>query len=300
MKRLFDEGLIKEAVLLGDAAAIEKNVRAMSLHGNAVKVLNIDDVVRDVRYRNEYRRARNLSVLEGETLNDAMKDPVVAGSMLLRFGEVDCLIAGLSTSSAHVLSTGINIIKADRRFGVITSFLLMYTDNPALGENGLLLVADPVVNPDPSIGVLCKIAEAAAYFTREFLGMSPKIAFLSYSTKGSGHGKSVDKMRISAERSREKLGDAVVDGELQLDAAVVPSIASKKAPRSPLGGRANVLIFPNLDAANIGSKLVQFFGNAKLIGPIIFGLNRTFNDISRGADVLDIMNLAIISQLQAV
>jgi phosphate acetyltransferase len=300
VRRLADEGLIREAVLLGNPEKIRENARALSLDSGIYRTHDIDNLVKDVRYRNEYRKARNLSVLEGEILDDAMRDPVVIGSILLRFGEVDCLIAGLQTYTAHVLSTGINIIKADRQFGVVTSFLLIYTDNPQMGENGLILIADPVVNPDPSIGVLCKIAEAAAYFTGTFLNMQPRIAFLSYSSRGSGFGKSVDKMRIAAERTREKLGDAVVDGELQLDASIIPGIAKQKVPDSPLGGRANILIFPNLDSANIGSKLVQFFGNAKLIGPIIFGLNRPFNDISRGADESDIVNLAIISQLQAV
>ena len=300
VRRLSDEGLIKEAVLLGNPDTIRANARAMSLDEGIYRTHDIDALVQDVRYRNEYRKARNLSVLEGEILNDAMRDPVVVGSILLRFGEVDCLIAGLRTYTAHVLSTGINIIKADRQFGVVTSFLLIYTDNPQLGENGLILIADPVVNPDPSIGVLCKIAEAAAYFTGTLLDIQPRISFLSYSSKGSGYGKSVDKMRIAADRTRDKLGNAVVDGELQLDASIIPAIARQKVPDSPLGGKANILIFPNLDSANIGSKLVQFFGNAKLIGPIIFGLNRPFNDISRGADESDIVNLAIISQLQAV
>lgn len=300
MKRLADEGLIREAVLLGNPDIIRGNAGRVSLESGIYRTIDIDALVKDARYGNEYRKARNLSVLEGEILDDAMKDPVAVASILLRLGEVDCLIAGLRTYTAHVLSTGINIIKADRRFGVVTSFLLIYTDNPELGENGLILIADPVVNPDPSIGVLCKIAEAAAYFMENFLNIPPRVAFLSYSSKGSGIGKSVDKMRIAAERTREKLGGAMVDGELQLDAAIVQEVAKQKAPESPLGGTANILVFPNLDAANIGSKLVQFFGNAKLIGPIIFGLNRPFNDISRGADESDIVNLAIISQLQAV
>ncbi len=300
VRRLAGEGLISHAVFLGGVDSIRENAAAVSLDEKHYTVCDVDSLVNSGHYRNEYRKARNLSVLEGTILDDAMVDPVVLGSLLLRMGEVDCLIAGLKTTTAHVLSTGINIIKADRRFGVVTSFLLVYTDNPALGENGLILIADPVVNPDPSVGVLCKIAEAAGHFSREFLGMSPRIAFLSYSSKGSGSGKSVDKMRIAAERTREKLKGVPVDGELQLDAAIVPAVANHKAPGGPLEGNANILIFPNLDAANIGSKLVQFFGNVKLIGPIIYGLNRPFNDISRGADELDIYNLAIISQLQAM
>lgn len=299
VKKLSDEGLIREALLLGRAETINSNAKAVGLASGSYRAIEIHSIVKDPRFRNEYRKARSLSVLEGELMDDALADPVVGGSLLLRFKEADCLIAGLVHSTAHVLSTGIHIIKANRQFGVVTSFLLIFTDNPELGENGMVLIADPVVNPDPSVGVLCKIADAAAYFMENFLGIKGRIAFLSYSTKGSGKGKSVDKMRIAAERTADKLKNCVVDGELQLDAAVVPSIARMKAPQSALGGRANILIFPNLDSANIGSKLVQFFGRAKLIGPIIFGLNMPFNDISRGADETDLVNLAIISQLQS-
>jgi phosphate acetyltransferase len=299
IKKLSDEGLIREAILLGKRDVINAQARATGIPDNMYRVIEIETILREPRYRNEYRKARSLSVLEGELLDDALSDPVVGGSLLLRFDEADCLIAGLMNSTAHVLSAGIHIIKANRQFGVVTSFLLIFTDNPELGDNGLVLIADPVVNPDPSVGVLCKIAEAAAYFMENFLGIKARIAFLSYSTKGSGMGKSVDKMRIASERTAEKLKECAVDGELQLDAAVIPSIARIKAPQSPLGGKANILIFPNLDAANIGSKLVQFFGRSKLIGPIIFGLNKPFNDISRGADETDLVNLAIISQLQS-
>jgi phosphate acetyltransferase len=299
IKKLSDEGLIREAILIGNKHVIDGNARATGIPNSLYRVIEIGTILRETRYRNEYRKARSLSVLEGELLDDALSDPVIGGSLLLRFDEADCLIAGLVNSTAHVLSAGIHIIKANRQFGVVTSFLLIFTDNPELGDNGLVLIADPVVNPDPSVGVLCKIAEAAAHFMENFLGIKARIAFLSYSTKGSGMGKSVDKMRIASERTAEKLKECAVDGELQLDAAVIPSIARIKAPQSPLGGKANILIFPNLDAANIGSKLVQFFGRSKLIGPIIFGLNKPFNDISRGADETDLVNLAIISQLQS-
>ncbi len=299
VKKLSDEGLIGEAILLGERDAITRNARAIELASDSYRIIEMASILKDSRFRSEYRKARSLSVLEGELLDDALEDPVVAGALLLRFNEADCLIAGLTHSTAHVLSTGIHVIKANRQFGVVTSFLLIFTDNPEIGENGLVLIADPVVNPDPSVGVLCKIAEAAAYFMEKYLGINGRIAFLSYSTKGSGKGKSVDKMRIAAERTAEKLTNCIVDGELQLDAAVVASIARIKAPQSPLEGKANILIFPNLDSANIGSKLVQFFGRAKLIGPIIFGLNRPFNDISRGADETDVVNLAVISQLQS-
>ncbi len=299
VKKLSEERLIREAILLGGRDAISANARAVGLSSGSYRVIEMPYIVKDSRFRSEYRKARSLSVLEGDLMDDALADPIVGGALLLRFNEADCLIAGLTHSTAHVLSTGIHIIKANRQFGVVTSFLLIFTDNPELGENGLVLIADPVVNPDPSVGVLCKIADAAAYFMENFLGINGRIAFLSYSTKGSGKGKSVDKMRIAAERTAEKLKNCVVDGELQLDAAVVGSIAHLKAPQSPLNGKANILIFPNLDSANIGSKLVQFFGRSKLIGPIIFGLNRPFNDISRGADETDVVNLAIISQLQS-
>ncbi len=227
-----------------------------------------------------------------------MKNPVVIGALLLFLGEADGFIGGVRTRTAEILSTGINIIKANRRVGVITSFCLIQTEERGIGENGLIMIADPVVNPDPSVGVLCKIAEASVKFSREFLGIKPRVAFLSYSTKGSAEGKSVEKMRVATEMAMSKAPEITIDGELQLDAAILPDVAGQKAPDSPLEGKANILIFPNLDAANIGSKLIQYFGNARLIGPIIFGLNKPYNDISRSADESDIYNLAIITQLQ--
>ncbi len=298
---LIKDGLLKEALLLGDKDEIEKHANSISCDFNNIKIIDIDTVKNNRRYREEYRKARNLSKLEGEILDQAMIDPIAVGALLLLLGEADGFIGGIKTPTAKILSTGINTIKANKRIGVITSFCIIQTDDKNIGENGLLLIADPVVNPDPSVGVLCKIAQASVKFSREALNIKPRIAFLSYSTKGSSVGKSVDKMRVAVEMVRNKAPEITVDGELQLDAAILPHIAEKKAPGdNQLEGSANTLIFPNLDAANIGSKLIQYFGNARLIGPIIYGLNKPYNDISRGADESDIYNLAIFTQLQAI
>ncbi len=298
VNRLINDGLLKEALLIGDKGEIEKNAKSISCKLKGIKIINIEEINTE-RYREEYRKARNLSILEGEILDQAMKDPIVAGTLLLLLGEADGFIGGLRTATAKILSTGINTIKPNKRIGVITSFCLIQTEDKNIGENGLLLIADPVVNPDPSVGVLCKIAEASVKFSKELLGIKPRVAFLSYSTKGSSEGKSVEKMKVATEMVMSRAPEITVDGELQLDAAILPHIAEKKAPDSPLKGTANTLIFPNLDAANIGSKLIQYFGNARLIGPIIYGLNKPFNDISRGADESDIYNLSIFTQLQA-
>lgn len=295
--RLRAEGLIGEAILLGDREVISRGLREFGSPSD-VSVRDISSFRGDERYRNEYRIARNLSVLEGEALDRALMNPVAVGALMLRTGEAECFMGGVRTSTAEIVSTGIGIIKADRRVGVVTSFCIVITEEESLGERGAIVIADPVVNPDPTVGVLCKIAETAVPFARRFLGMRPRIAFVSYSTKGSGSGRSVDKMRIAAERTRARLPEVDVDGELQLDAAISPEVASRKAPGSPLGGRANILIFPNLDSANVASRLFRFFGRAALIGPIIFGLNRPYNDISRSATVGDICNLAVVTQLQ--
>ncbi|MCU0820873.1 MAG: phosphate acyltransferase [Spirochaetes bacterium] len=297
--RLTREGLLKEAILIGNRDEILKKAGSNSRSSAGITVKDPEDLKNDQRLRQEYRRARNLSVLEGEILDQAMSDPIVLGALLLMLGEADGFIGGIKNPTAKILSTGINIIKANKRIGVITSFCIIQCENRNIGENGLLLIADTAVNPDPSVGVLCKIAEASVKFSRELLSIKPRVAFLSYSTKGSSSGKSVDKMRMAMEMVIQKAPEITVDGELQLDAAIIPEVAMLKAPDSPLKGRANTLIFPNLDAANIGSKLIQHFGNARLIGPIIFGLNKPYNDISRGADESDVYNLAIITQLQA-
>lgn len=299
VSKLIQDGLLKEAILIGKKDEIKKKADSISCGMEGFVIKEAKSLHDDNRLRQEYRRARNLSVLESEILDEAMNDPVVLSALLLLIGEADGFIGGIKTPTARILSNGINIIKPNRRIGVITSFCIIQTAYKGIGENGLFLIADPVVNPDPSVGVLCKIAEASVKFSRELLGMKPRVAFLSYSTRGSSEGRSVDKMRVATEMVMHKAPEITVDGELQLDAAILPDIAEIKAPDSPLKGRANTLIFPNLDAANIGSKLIQLFGNAKLIGPIIFGLNKPYNDISRGADESDIYNLAIITQLQA-
>lgn len=291
------DGLIREAILLGEEENINGVIKSMHAPKKGISVLGIKSISRKPEFWEEYRKARNLSRLEHEIVETAMNNPVILASLMLKLGQVDCFIGGIRTNTAEVLSAGINIIKADRRVGVITSFCVIETENTSVGENGLFVIADPVVNPDPSVGVLCKIAEAASQFMKNFLHIDPRIAFLSYSTKGSGSGKSVEKMQIAAERAQMKMPEIIVDGEIQLDAAILPEIALKKDPLGRLKGRANVFIFPNLDSANIGSKILQYFGNAKLIGPIIFGLNKPFNDISRSATSDDVCNLSIITQL---
>jgi len=295
--RLRADGLVREAILLGQSESIGRQLRPFGVR-EGITVADSRALANTARYRDEYIRARNLSVLENEILAAAMSNPVVQGALMVRMGEADGFIGGVRTSTMEILSHGIHIIKAERSIGVVTSLCVISSPDRSIGSDGLLVIADPVVNPDPSVGVLAKIAEAAAGFARSFLRITPRIAFLSYSTKGSGGGKSVEKMRLAAARAKERMPETVIDGELQLDAAISPEVAAHKAPGSALGGKANILIFPNLDSANIGSKILGFFGNATLIGPIIYGLKRPYNDISRAARVEDIINLSIITQLQ--
>ncbi|HNU90844.1 MAG TPA: phosphate acyltransferase [Spirochaetota bacterium] len=294
--RLAGDGLIGRAVMLGDRSILERVAGHKAGPGGVITIFDGNELTADARYREEYRRARGLGSLEGEILDRAMRDPVVLGALMLRLGIVDGFIGGVRTTTADILRTGISVIKADRRVGVVTAFSVVTARE---GDDGIYVIADPVVNPDPTAGVLCKIAEAAAVFSRRFLGMNPRIAFLSYSTRGSGAGRSVDKMRLAAARARERMPEIVADGELQLDAALSPDVAKSKAPGSPVEGRANVLVFPNLDSANIGVKLIQRFGSALVIGPVIYGLDRTYNDISRAATVEEIVNLALLTQLQS-
>jgi phosphate acetyltransferase len=296
--RLKSDGLIGEAVLLGRRDAIMDAARRAGASLEGCAVMDIEEMSAEGRYRDECRKARRFSVLEDGMVRQAVSNPVVLGALMLRLGEADGFLGGIRTTTAEILSTGIGIIKADRREGVVTSFSIVMTGNREIGENGLLVLADPAVNPDPGAGVLCRVAEAAARFARRYLDMAPRIAFLSYSTLGSASGKSVEKVRLAAERARKRMPETEVEGELQLDAAVSPGVRAGKAPRSAMKGSANILIFPNLDSANIGSKLLQYVGGASVIGPVIYGLGRPFNDLSRAATAEDIYNCAIITQLQ--
>jgi phosphate acetyltransferase len=244
----------------------------------------------------ELRGHRGMSPADAEA---HAADPVMAAALSLRGGRVDGVVAGADTATAHVLRASLWCVgTAEGMKTVSSSFYMSFPDLMGTGP-GVLTYADGGVVPDPDADQLADIAVAAVVGHRAVVGTEPRVAFLSYSTLGSAGGPSVEKVRAALATFRQRMPDVVADGELQLDAAIVPGVAARKAPGSPVEGRANILIFPDLDAGNIGYKLTQRLAGAAALGPILQGLRRPVNDLSRGCSSEDVVEVACVTALLA-
>ena len=245
----------------------------------------------------ELRRRRGLSLVEATKI---LENPLYYAAMMTRQGEVDGFVAGASHTTPDVARAAIQCLGVDEKIGIASSCFVMQVPDSNFGEEGTFIFADCGIVPEPSPQQIASIAISNAELAKEVLGINPKVALLSYSTKGSSHGRAIDKVAEALKIARQARPDLLIDGELQVDAAIVPEVARIKCPDSILAGKANVLIFPDLDAGNIGYKLVQRLAKARAIGPLIIGLNRPCSDLSRGCNAEDIVDCVAITAIRAL
>ncbi len=245
----------------------------------------------------ELRKAKGMT--EEEAAKKA-QDPLYLGCLMIKNGDADGELAGARGTTADTIRPAFQILKTKPGVGIVSGAFLMFTPATELGEGGFLVFADCAVNPCPNATELAQIAISTAETARTLAGIEPRVAMLSFSTKGSAKHELVDKVTEATRIAHELAPDLALDGELQADAALVEKVGALKAPGSAVAGKANVLVFPDLQAGNIGYKLVERFSGANAIGPILQGIAAPVNDLSRGCKVQDIVQMIIITANQAI
>ncbi len=299
-EKILAEGISKIA-LVGNEAEIKERASKLevSLEGaifyDPNNCATIDITAEQLRKRREKK---------GMTFETAkatlMSDPRFFAAMLVSQGRVDGMVAGSNSPTSQVLRAAILVIGPKEGLKTVSSSFIMITNTPEFGDNGVFIYSDGGVIPNPTALQLADIAISSAEKARLTAGMKePKVAFLSFSTKGSADGESVTKVREAIEILKQRNVDFDFDGELQLDAAIVPEVAASKAPGSKVAGYANVLIFPDLDSGNIGYKMTQRLAKAKALGPLIQGLASPVHDLSRGCSVDDIVEVVAITAVES-
>lgn len=288
---------ISDIILIGNRAEILRTAGDIDLTGAII--IDSETTEKRIEYGvafYELRKAKGTTLAQA---NELMKDPVYFGIMMLQQGDADGLISGAVHSTADTLRPALQIVKAARETKLVSTFFIMDIPNCEYGENGVLLFSDCALNENPNAEQLSEIAIASARTMQGLLGIEPIVAMLSYSTFGSAKSTLTEKVVQAVRLAKEKAPDLLIDGEMQVDAALVQSVAELKAPHSRVAGKANILIFPDLNAGNIGYKLTERMAKAKAYGPITQGLAKPINDLSRGCKAEDIVGVIAITAVQA-
>jgi len=286
-------------ILLGDHHKIEKKIYKLGLDLTDLDMVNPVDFPKMPEYISFYCRMRKDHFVSKKVAHMVLKKSLNLGALMVRLEDADGMVAGADNLTASVLKSGILMIGLKEDVSIPSSFFIMATPDDSLGEKGFFIFADGAVNPDPTPSQLAEIAISSARSAKIVLGWEPRVALLSFSTKKSASHPLVDKVIRATQIVQEKAPHLLVDGDLQADAAIIPEVARKKVKESKVAGRANVLIFPDLNAANIAYKLVQYIAHSRAYGPILQGFNRPINDLSRGATIKDILTIISLTVIQA-
>lgn len=295
-RKIADEGFAK-VILIGN----RENLKTVSdIDISDIDVIDPENSEKFEEYVQAFYELRKAKGMTEEKARETMKDNIYYGTMMIKQGDADGLVAGSVCSTADTLRPSLQIIKTAPGVKLVSSFFIMQVPNCELGEDGMFLFSDCGLNTNPNAEELSEIAISSANTWNQLIGTEPRVAMLSYSSLGSAPltemtGKVIEATKLV----KEKMPDLAVDGELQLDASIVPSVGSKKAPESKVAGKANILIFPDLNAGNIGYKLVERLAKAEAYGPVTQGIAKPVNDLSRGCKADDIVGVVAITAVQA-
>ncbi len=294
------EERLANIVMVGKEEKIRDGAGWLDLDLDKVTIVDPDNTDKLDAYVNIlYECRKHKGMTEEKAREILLNDYLTFGVVMVKAGEADGMVAGCCHATADVLRPSLQILKTAPGTKLVSGFFIMEVPDCEYGENGLFVFSDCGLNQDPTPEEMAEIAASSAASFKKLIGANPVIAMLSHSTKGSAHHPLVDKV-IEAERiAMERYPELVLDGELQTDAAIVPKVAKSKAPGSPVAGRANVLIFPNLDCGNISYKLVERLGKANAYGPMLQGIARPVNDLSRGCSWEDIVGVVALTAVQA-
>ena len=286
-------------ILIGDESKIIETAQEHKFDILKAQIINPLTSAKYNEYVSEFYELRKQKGITKEQAHEIIKDETYFGMMMVKMGDADGLVSGAVHSTSDTLRPALQILKTAPGTKLVSAFFLMVVPNCEYGENGAFIFSDAGLNEYPDADSLSEIAISSSKSFKQLVGKEPKVAMLSYSTYGSAHSPLTDKVVEATKILKQKAPNLICDGEIQLDAAIIPEIAQRKAPESPLKGDANTLIFPDLDAGNIGYKLVQRLAKAEAYGPLCQGIAKPVNDLSRGCSSQDIAGVIAITAVQA-